>query len=199
MHIAAVSNYSIQLWNVETGELEAASERERLQRIASNFVAFSPDGKYIIAKWEHYSGWIFEFWTVDMDVPALKLLKLRQDLTHFVSFSPHGGYIASGTDDARAIRICHNSELTQQIDYDLAVAQATSLHQYPNGSVVRHWREGWLRYYPSDELMFWVPFEFRSGLYSPGVVNILGVLDNTKIELSQFVHGADCLKCQKKA
>jgi hypothetical protein len=46
--------------------------------------------------------------------------------------------------------------------------------------------------------MLWVPPELRSALYSPGVVDIIGVLDNTKIELSQFVHGADWLKCQEK-
>ena len=70
---------------------------------------------------------------------------------------------------------------------------------HPSIQFVMRGREGWVLYYPSNDLMLWVPPEFRSGLYSAGVVDvIIGIPDNTKIELSQFVHGNDWFKCQEQ-
>ena len=43
--------------------------------------------------------------------------------------------------------------------------------------------------------MLWVPPELHIALYFPGSVNI--ITDSVKIELSQFVHGTEWLRCQE--
>ena len=99
----------------------------------------------------------------------------------------------TGSED-RTIRIYHNN-VADRTCHDLGPVQPTFLHQYPIGSVVDP-DGGWLQY-PSGELLLWVRPELRLGLYFPGAFHVIGA-DSIKVELSEFVHGTEWLKCQEE-
>ena len=155
----------------------------------------SPDGKHImISDYIAVQLWIIKTDGPDSLVEPKYLGRHRPGLAP-VSFSPNQKYIASGSVDG-TIRIYNNNPADQTWHH--TAAQPSFLHQYPIGSVVVSHKlveEGWLQY-PSGEILLWVRPELRSGLYLPGIVNVIGT-HSVKIELRKFVHGTEWLKCQE--
>lgn len=56
--------------------------------------------------------------------------------------------------------------------------------------------DGWMQN-SSAELLFWVPPSYRTGLWRPGDVAVIGE-QSTQLDLTNFVHGESWLKCHVK-
>jgi WD40 repeat protein len=188
----------VRVWNTSTGEATFQLDLSNVAfSTALRFVAFSPDGKYILisslSEWTIWQAWT----TVENDIlPALMPCQQHRFTVNSVSFSPNGKYIAYGS-DRNTIHIYNNNIGEQTHHDDLRTVQPMFLHHYPTGSV---WidEDGWLRSPSSGELLLWVPPNLHSKLYSPGTVSIIGTTDHVKIELSQMMHGAEWLRCKEQ-
>ena len=49
---------------------------------------------------------------------------------------------------------------------------------------------------PGGELIFWLPPDNRLGLVRPGTLKVLGAAE-TRIDLKNFVYGADWTRCHR--
>ena len=190
----------VQVWDVETGEMAFKLDLSNIEsQTFIKFVAFSPDGKYILISTCH--DWMIQPWAANSEKNAVQAPmpfrpRRHQSIIDSVSFSPDGRYIAYDTGTHRTIRIYRN-DIAEQIHHDnLRAVQPNFLHQYPTGSVLID-KDGWLRY-PSGELMLWVPPELHSNLYSSGAVSIIGSTDVIRIDLSRFIQGTEWLGCQEQ-
>ena len=54
--------------------------------------------------------------------------------------------------------------------------------------------DGWILG-PNSELLFWVPPTLRTGLWRPGNTAVMGEFA-TRLDLEQFVHGEDWVRCK---
>jgi WD40 repeat protein len=185
----------VQVWKVGTGEVAFKLDLSNIEsQTPIKFVAFSPDGKYILISNRH--DWMIQPWAADSERNAVQAPmpfrpRRHQSIIDSVSFSPDGRYIAYGTGTHRTIRI-YNNDIAEQIHHDnLRAVRPMFLHQYPTGSVLID-GDGWLRY-PSGELMLWVPPELHLNLYSSGAVSIIGSTDVIRIDLSRFMQGTEWL------
>lgn len=64
--------------------------------------------------------------------------------------------------------------------------------------------DGWVMFFVDDKerLLFWVPAEQRSTLKVPKleyIAGLAGTHEHTELDLSQFVHGAEWMKCYRAA
>ena len=97
----------IRVWNAKTGEVATKLDLSNTEFQTFEFVAFSPDGKYILIS--SASAWtIWQAWTtIENDIlPTPMPFQLHQRIIDSVSFSPNGKYIAYGSDGT--IRIYNN-------------------------------------------------------------------------------------------
>jgi hypothetical protein len=54
-------------------------------------------------------------------------------------------------------------------------------------------QDGWMRG-PNDELLFWIPPDYRSSIWRPGNISIIGRMV-TLLDFRHFTHGTDWGKC----
>jgi hypothetical protein len=47
---------------------------------------------------------------------------------------------------------------------------------------------------PNDELLFWIPPDYRSSIWRPSNIAIIGRMV-TRLDLRRFAHGVDWAKC----
>lgn len=80
-----------------------------------------------------------------------------------------------------------------EILYPSNATRNTQVLSYTDSSLMS---DGWLLG-PSGELLFWVPHAYRTGLWRPSNVQILGTENLLKLDLTNFVHGPLWHQCRR--
>ncbi|EPQ54783.1 hypothetical protein GLOTRDRAFT_42827 [Gloeophyllum trabeum ATCC 11539] len=141
-----------------------------------NSVAFSPDGKYIASGSDDKT---IRVWNAQTREPVGEPLTGHGDLVNSVAFSPDGKYIASGSDD-KTIRVWNAQTREPVVLLRTAILDET----------------GWLRS-PGGDLLLWIPPVHRKGFLRPNALFVIGA-HQTRLNLDNFVHGEDWVKCIAK-
>ncbi|KAF5339115.1 hypothetical protein D9611_011179 [Ephemerocybe angulata] len=197
--VSGSDNGSIQVWMLSNGSWQPSM---LMSRIGNDYdhtcIAFAPNGKFVITRSLDNT---VSLWGAKNGVPTC--LKTYKDFTGRLScaaFSPDCEYMVTGSTDAtiRLWRVLAHDPTPELLSNSRAqqTSEAHSfLHNVPTGAL-KLCDDGWIRN-SADDLLLWVPYECRSGLYyDPTQVLILGNITTSKVELREAVyHGKDWLKC----
>jgi WD40 repeat protein len=171
-----------------------------------NSIVVSLDGKYIASGSHDRTICV---WDAETGEAVLKSLYGHTDSVISVSFSPNGMCIASASFDG-TIRLWDVSSNTNSTNSTMINNQIlpVKFSSNPNhalpvvedllrgtdpGIAFSITEDGWILG-PMDELLFWVPLEYRRGLWWPRTKVIVGS-PITNIDLSRMVHGSSWSKC----
>ncbi|KAF7979694.1 hypothetical protein HWV62_41711 [Athelia sp. TMB] len=182
---------TVRIWDKETGSHVAM--KGHTEEVWS--VAFSPGGWHITSCSDDET---VRIWDVETGALIAGPFKEHGTRVFSVAFSPDGQRLASS--GSSAIRVfdvgaLHKQEETlslcsreQADDGDKAFEGFTRLSQLQE--------DGWM-VNPDGVLLFYVPPELRVGLHGPyeTVVIMAGGSRMTRLNLDQFVHGADWAHC----
>ncbi|OCH89025.1 WD40 repeat-like protein, partial [Obba rivulosa] len=193
---------TIRVWNANTGEEVVKPLEVHTDWVSS--VAFSPDGSRVVSC--SYDETI-RVCDVELDNANIK--------THAVAFSPYQPRQCrsvrlpkQGTSIVTPFGILTQSmqspgqcpPLSQQ-PYNTYPDHSFEPHSLYEGSGVGDPRDtfsfdsdsGWIRG-PREELVLWVPDEYRSTLWWPRSTLIIG-RSRVSYDMSRFVHGMEWVKC----
>ncbi|KZP06575.1 WD40 repeat-like protein [Athelia psychrophila] len=168
---------TIRIWDARTGELVAGPFEGHADWVRS--VAFSPDGERIASG---SNDGTIRVWNARMGTLLGAPYEYHTASVTSVTFSPDGEHLASGSDDM-TIRI-----FEMGIDASCHTRESQS---YPSSS--SHLANGWMQNSPT-ELIFWVPPEYRTGLWQPSDTVVIGQLSNC-LDLTRFVYGDNWAQC----
>ncbi|KAJ7149173.1 hypothetical protein C8R43DRAFT_888139 [Mycena crocata] len=184
--VSACTNNTIRMFDAETGAMIGEPFEED-----SYSVSFSPDGTRIACG----SRSIF---VLDAETGFRVAGPLDGHTSHIycVNFAPDGMRIASASAD-QTVRVTDLSGFRLVPGQDLPAenAQKSSSLGKPLGDFPRlNSLTGWI-HNASGELMFWVPYWLRDGLYFPHHTLVISIEPHTKLDLSAFVHGTEWTQC----
>ncbi|KZP07137.1 hypothetical protein FIBSPDRAFT_914554 [Athelia psychrophila] len=177
-HAASGSDHdAICIWDAHTGKLITGPFAAHSSSV--NSIAFSPDGKHIISGSSDLTIHIWDARTGKLTAGAF--MGHSNSVTS-VAFSPDGERVASASGDG-TIRIwgAHRCELV-----------ASSLNGHTDWGY-NNLENGWKRNSP-NELLFWVPPVYRTTLWGPDDIAIIGE-EPTRLDLTHFVHGENWAQC----
>ncbi|KZP32870.1 WD40 repeat-like protein, partial [Athelia psychrophila] len=171
-HIVSGSDDStIRIWDARTGKLVA---RPMEGHWAVMSVSFSPDGKHFVG----VRNYTIRIWDAQTGELVANPVKKHSGPVTSVAFSPDGECIVSSSDSGD-IRIFH-----------IPCVVSPSVNGY---NTYPQLENGWMRNSPT-ELLFWVPPTYRTMLWMPDDIAIIGEY-STRVDLTHFVHGENWAQC----
>lgn len=171
---------NIRIWDVETGN----GIRPFTVDTKIVCLAFSPNNRCLVSGSQDGTLLI---WDVKSNFAARPLaLKGHTGRVESVAFSQDSRYIVSGGDDSM-IRVWDISDLGDENGEKII---AGGLPEFRDDDELA---DGWVRG-REGELLFWVPWWNREGLYRPRNTVVIGKGAN-KLNFTRFVHGEDWYKC----
>ncbi|KAJ7924656.1 peptidase C14 [Mycena leptocephala] len=183
-HIASGSgDKTIRVWDVRTGKAVMEPIKGHTHPVES--VAFSPDGACIT------SGSLdctIRVWDARTGKAVMKPIQGHTDSVRSVAFSPDGARIASGSSD-KTIRVWDvrtgvpTANRFSPSTMDLSTCLITSPHA----------EDSWIRG-PNQELIMWVPPEYRFYLQLPPHFIVIASA-RVVVDMSRVVRGTDWVKC----
>ncbi|KZP06583.1 WD40 repeat-like protein [Athelia psychrophila] len=168
---------TIRIWDGRTGKLVAGPFEGHTSSVLS--VAFSPDGERV-ASGSHDK--TIRIWNARTGALLAAPFKLHTPSVASVTFSPDGKHLVSGSKD-KTIPIF-------EIRTDASSHSRESRSDTTSSS---HLANGWMQNSPT-ELLFWVPPEYRTGLWQPSDTLIIGQ-PSTCLDLTHFVYGDNWAQC----
>ncbi|KZP31128.1 hypothetical protein FIBSPDRAFT_1037603 [Athelia psychrophila] len=201
---------TIRIWDARTGELVAGPFKGHAGDVHS--VAYSPDGKRIVSGSDDKT---IRIWDARTGKLVAGPFEGHAESIRSVAFSPDGEHIMSGSrDDTIRIWDCqlgdlfagtfdgqgHNTPsapllsdgkcvvLKSKSDSTGIIPHASS-HSRSDFTSSSRLENGWMANSPV-ELLFWVPPAYRTGLWRPNNIIVIGP-GQTRLDLTHFVHGDD--------
>ncbi|KAF7348845.1 WD40 repeat-like protein [Mycena venus] len=162
---------TVRLWDSARGAAAAEPFPELAGYVTS--LAFSPDGTRIVSG---SVGSTLRVWDTHTGATVAGPFKGHTSNVESVAFAPDGKRVASGSRD-KTIRV-----------WEIEPLDGWGEHPC--------FEDGWLMN-SSSERILWVPPWLRDGLYLPWNSLVICSRGTTKLDLSQFVHGTDWIKCRE--
>ena len=212
--ISGSSDRTIRIWNAETGSAVGRPLEGHTDSVKS--VAYSPDGRYIISG--SYDNTI-RIWNAETGSAVDKPLEGHAGGVGSVACSPDGRHITSGSED-KTIRIWNSvtdsaagepleghtrlvSSVAHSPDPQHIISESSdgSIHlrdsfiQTPSRSISnleaeRPDQEGWV-IDSEGSLLYWVPRDYRVGLYSPALLTLppTSPFRSVSLQFDEFAFG----------
>ncbi|KZP10334.1 WD40 repeat-like protein [Athelia psychrophila] len=166
---------TVRIWDARTGELVAGPFEGHTDLV--NSVAFSPDSELVASGSDDKT---VRIWHAHTGALVAGPFKWHTDHVDSVVFSPDGKHLVSGSSD-KTIRIF---EIPTDASSHSRVSRGYTSSSYP--------ANGWMQNSPT-QLLFWVPPEYRTGLWQPSDTVVIG--QSTCLDLTHFVYGDNWAQC----
>ncbi|KZP23149.1 hypothetical protein FIBSPDRAFT_1043092 [Athelia psychrophila] len=171
------SDHTIRIWDARTGRIVAGPFKGHTGPVYS--VALSPDGERIASS--SYDKTV-RIWNARTGALLAAPFKWHTQSVISLSLSPYDEHLVSGLDDMPFPII--------EVHTD-ASSHSRESRSYTTSS--SHLVNGWMQNSPT-ELLFWVPPEYRTGLWQPGDTVVIGQA-STCLDLTHFVYGDNWVEC----
>ncbi|KAJ7920234.1 peptidase C14, partial [Mycena leptocephala] len=173
---------TIRVWDARTGK--AVMEPIQGHTGCVRSIAFSPNGAHIASSSEDRT---IRVWDARTGKAIMEPFQGHRDLVNSVAFSPDGVHIASGSYD-ETIRVWDTRK-----SITTANKFSSSTVDLSAGPITLPQQGSWIRG-PRQELVMWVPPEYRSHLQLPPCVIVIPSA-RVVVDTSRFLHGTDWVKC----
>ncbi|KAJ6562705.1 WD40-repeat-containing domain protein [Mycena vulgaris] len=176
--VSGSSDHTICVWDVMTGEAVMEPIQGHTSSVRS--VVFSPDGAHIMSGSLDHTICV---WDARTGEAVMEPIQGHASSVRSVVFSPDGAHIASSSDD-KMIRVWNVRTGVTTVDKFSPLTMGLSIGPI----TLPHRQESWIRG-PSQELVMWVPPEYRDCLQLPPRFIVIGSA-RVVVDMSRFVHGA---------
>ena len=184
---SSLGDRTIRVWELSTGHALKSILTGHTGPI--NAIALTPDGNRIVSVSDDASLRIFDSETGEPCTLPLRM----SDPTFAVAVSHDGALVACSAGVWRAnmaSRVVWPDDFIRKArGLEFCPVDEQGFLADPNPPY-----DGWLRG-PAYERMYWIPSDYRAGLWTPRTVGILGALE-TIVDLRSFVHGTDWEQCR---
>ncbi len=188
-HITSGSkDCTIRIWDAKTGTAVGSPLKGHTEWVWC--VAYAPDGRRIISG---SSDRTIRIWDAVTGAAVGNPLMGHTSWVRSVAYSPDGRYITSGSVD-RTIRIW-DAENGTPVGTPLEGHADQVIISIASGSVDKDTRAkrdmgGWVMDLGGG-LLYWVPLDYRQGLYSPAVLTIplTSVIRSVSLDFDDFASG----------
>ncbi|KAE9402798.1 WD40 repeat-like protein, partial [Gymnopus androsaceus JB14] len=192
--VSGSGDQTVCIWNAKTGMIMGEPLQGHTAGI--NSVAFSPDGKRIVSGSSDQTVCI---WNAESGIIIGEPLHGHKDYVRSVAFSPDGKRIVSGSSD-QTVCIWNAETLTNIFNSKFALSlcpwhpEHHLTHTHSSLQRVHINSDGWLCGTDSS-LLLWIPPEYRPGLMFPHMQILISRYHSISLDLSNFAHGKDWVKC----
>ncbi|EIM79393.1 WD40 repeat-like protein, partial [Stereum hirsutum FP-91666 SS1] len=185
--VSGSNDETIRFWDAETSL--SIGEPLRGHEGWVNSVVFSPNGERIVSGSNDET---IRFWDAETGLSIGEPLRGHEDVVTSVVFSPNGERIVSGSDD-KTIHIWDT-----QIPHFLSFCPHQD-HHLPERDLwtkeIRLGSDGWLIAPSTQELILWIPPEYRKCLMWPRMRVVISTTPHISLNFQHFAHGANWAKC----
>jgi len=151
--IACSTYAAIRIWELVTRQQLLVIE------LGSSVIAYSPNGRFIASE---SSGNCINVWDVGTGMPVATIHG-HGDFVNSLAFTP----------DGRSIISCSRDKTIRIWDFDAACSTSSNTAKGPVEALSStQLIDGWLLG-PSDELLLWVPFDYRGHIHVPPCDSII--------------------------
>ncbi|KAF7364764.1 hypothetical protein MVEN_00346300 [Mycena venus] len=180
--VSGSDDETIRVWDARTGKAIMEPIHGHTGYVLS--VAFSPDGMHIVSGSQDNT---IRIWDARTGKAIMEPIQGHTDLVWSVAFSPDRACIVSGSSD-KTIRVWDVRTGVTKAD-----KSSPSILDLSTCPITLPGEESWI-HGPNQELIMWVPPEYRSYLQLPPCSLVIAS-GKVTVDMSHFVHGTEWAKC----
>lgn len=197
---SAAEDYTLCIWDFMTGNIVMRTVLNGMYSQPSSVfrqaIALTQDGRKVAFTGKQHVILVYDVLYEDADVPRPLVLAGHQNFVNHMAFSNDGRFLATTSDD-HTIRVW---DIQAAVDHKQAVVDSDPGISNFNEAVIDD--DGWAIGWASDDglplRLMWIPEMHRESLHRPASVCVVGCdpRKETRLDLKDFFHGRDWVKCK---